>query len=321
MKEYKSLTAREAAEILLEARDPVIVMHKNPDADTAGTAAALIEVLRLLGKNAAFACSDKIPERLEFILKDAPRAAAFEGRAVITADVASLAQIGSLADCIGDISLMIDHHEVGEPFAPHYIKKGASSAAEVLYDLIRELEDMGKLTLTQKIAEPLFAAICSDTGSFKYSSAHPSTFRIAARLIECGIDHAEIAHKLFSEKTRTQLSAEGYVASKISTLSDGRIAYVSHTKAERDALGASEEDFECAIDVVRELRGVRVAIVVRETDTGGIRASLRSTGENVAEVARKFGGGGHVRAAGCSPKAKSVDEAVKMLTDELIKLF
>ena len=118
-----------------------------------------------------------------------------------------------------------------------------------------------------------------------------------------------------------QIRAEGYIASRIKTLLDGKIAYATHTKEERDSIGATEEDFECAVDIVRALRGVMVAFVVRKTDKGGIRASLRSVGPDVAAVAKKLGGGGHVLAAGCSPETKDINEAVKMITDELVKLF
>ena len=318
---YVELTARSAAEIILNSKDPVVVMHKNPDADAVGTATALILVLRELGKNAAYACTDSIPKRLEFIIKDLPSAEDFKNRTVITADIASPKQMGDLEYQLGEISLMIDHHEVGEPFAPNYIKKGASSSAEVLYGIIEVLEEMGKLSLTKEIAEALYAAISSDTGSFKYSSVTPSTLRIAARLLEFGIDHADIAHRLFSQKTRSQMLAEAYVASNIKTLLDGRIAYVTHSPEVRAEIGCTEDDFECAIDVVRELEGVRVALVARKTDRGGIRASLRSVGENVAEVAKMFGGGGHVCAAGCSPDAKDERAAAEMIISELVKLF
>ena len=318
---FSALSAKDAVNTLLGLDDIIVLMHKNPDADTVGTGVALVRVLHALGKRAELAPAEKIPERLAFLVKDAPIAASLTGKAPVAVDIASPPQMGDLRTAIGEVKLMIDHHEVGEPFAPYYIKKGASSAAEVLVDLIDELASQKKLTLTKDIAEPLFAAISSDTGSFKYSSVTPTTLRVAARLMECGIDHAYIAHKLFSEKTETQIRAEGYVARKIKTLLDGKIAYATHTKEERDAIGATEEDFERAVDIVRELRGVKVAFVVRKTDRGGIRASLRSVGPDVASVAKKLGGGGHVLAAGCSPETADVNEAVKMITDELVKLF
>ena len=318
---FSPLSVKEATETLLGLDDVIVLMHKNPDADTVGTAVALVRVLNALGKRAELAPPEKIPERLAFLVKDTPIATTLTGKAPVAVDIASPPQMGDLRASIGEVKLMIDHHEVGEPFAPFYIKKGASSAAEVLVDLIDELIACERITLTKDIAEPLFAAISSDTGSFKYSSVTPTTLRVAARLIECGIDHAHIAHKLFSEKTEAQIRAEGYIASRIKTLLDGKIAYATHTKEERDSIGATEEDFECAVDIVRALRGVMVAFVVRKTDKGGIRASLRSVGPDVAAVAKKLGGGGHVLAAGCSPETKDINEAVKMITDELVKLF
>ncbi len=318
---FKSLEAGEAAQTILTAESPIIFMHARPDADTVGTACALAEVFRALGKNPRYACSDKIPKRLEFIINDLPRAENFENSTLISVDVASPMQLGELVDFAPRISLMIDHHELGEPFAPSYIVKGASSAAEALYDIICELVRTEKIILTKKIAEPLFTAICSDTGSFRYSSASARTFRIAAELLELGVDHSEIAHKLFCTKTSEQLRAEGYIASKIRLFCDGKIAVATHTCRERAALGTEEEHFECAIDVVREVAGVEISAVIRETEKGTIKASLRSTGADVATVAAKFRGGGHVRAAGCSPEAKSVKEALDMLLPELMKLI
>ena len=116
----------------------------------------------------------------------------------------------------------------------------------------------------------------------------------------------------------TQL-VEGYVASKISIELDGKVAFATHSKQEREALGVLEEHFETAIDVVREIEGVEVAFIVKETDKGQIKASLRSVGADVASVAKKFGGGGHVRAAGCTPNAASVEEAAEMILSELQK--
>ncbi len=321
MSEYKDLTAKEAAEIILSIDDPVILIHVHPDADAVGTAAALAEVFRLLSKKPSYASTDDIPKRLEFLIKDLPRVKNLQRSTLISVDVASPAQGGDVLASAKNIALMIDHHAVGERFADGYIIEGASSAAEVLLDIIDELCLMGKLTLTERIAEPLYAAMCSDTGGFRFSSATPKTFRCAARLIETGIDHADISHKLFFSKSQEQIRAEGLIASKIKLFADGKLAIASHTKKERQAFGLKEEDFDCAIDIVRSISGVEIAVLLRETDKGTFKASLRSTGKNVAKVAKVFGGGGHIRAAGCSPEAKSIDEAERMLISELEKLY
>lgn len=319
--DFKALTKREAARIILDAKNPVVLMHVRPDADTAGTAAALCEVFKLLGKSASYACSDDIPKRLKFILEGIPRAEFYKDCDIITVDIASPKQAGEILEKIPTPRLMIDHHALGDPFADNYIRPDASSAAEALFDIIEVLINDGFLTLTKTVAAHFFTAIASDTGGFRFSSARPATFRLAARLIETGIDHAEISHKLFFSKSAEELRAEGFIAGKIKLFQGGRIAVASHDRREREELGLCEGHFDCAIDTVRSIAGVEIALLVRETDKGDFRASIRSTGKDVATVAKAFGGGGHVRAAGCSPIANSKEEAVGMILDELKKLF
>ncbi len=321
MSDFKALSARESAEIILTAENPVILLHVRPDADTVGTAKALAEVFRALGKAPAYASSDDVPKRLDFIIKDLPRVENLENSTVISVDVASPKQGGEALAKAEKIALMIDHHKIGEMFADGYILGDASSAAEVLLDIIDELILMGKIALTKEIAEPLYAAICSDTGGFRFSSATAKTFRAAARLIETGIDHADISHRLFFSKSAEQIRAEGFIAGKIELFADGKIASATHTKADRDTLKVKAEDFDCAIDVVRSICGVQIALILREEDDGKFKASLRSVGANVAEIAKAFGGGGHIRAAGCSPEADNIDEAKDKLINELLKII
>ncbi|MBR2465418.1 MAG: bifunctional oligoribonuclease/PAP phosphatase NrnA [Clostridia bacterium] len=321
MSAYKDLTAKEAAERLLTIDRPVILIHVNPDADTVGSAAALARVFSALGKRAEFVCDDEIPSRLEFLTGGLTRAESTDGAEIVSIDVAAPKQGGKTLEALPSVALMIDHHEFGEKFADSYTVAGASSAAEVLLDIIDVLADMGKLTLTKEIAEPLYAAISSDTGGFRFSNATAKTFRLAARLIETGIDHADISHKLFFSKSKEQVKAESFIGERTELFADGRIAVSLHTAKDRESLGLSEGHFDCAIDVPRSIAGVEIAAVIRETGSGAFKASIRSTGPNVAEVAKKFGGGGHVRAAGCSPEGKDINEAKEKLVKELEKLI
>ena len=139
-------------------------------------------------------------------------------------------------------------------------------------------------------------------------------------LLALGIDHADINRRLFMSKSRNQIRAEGFVASKMRTVADGKIAYASLSSAECESLGLDISDFETAIDVVRSLIGAEVAFVVKDTNRG-FKASMRSTGANVAKIAARHGGGGHVRAAGCNVDAKNVEEAAEILLSELEALF
>ncbi len=317
MAEFKLLSARAAAEVILEVKNPVILIHVHPDADTVGTAKALAEVFRSLGKEPSYTSEDDIPKRLRFIINDLPRVKKTEGFELISVDVASPKQGGAPLAASQKPRLMIDHHKIGEPFADGYIIPDASSAAEVLLDIIDELISMGKITLTKKMAEPLFAAMSSDTGGFRFSSATPKTFRTAARLIETGIDHADISHKLYFSKSLGQIRAEGFISEKIELSDDGSLAIATLSESERVSLGLSDEDFSSAIDIIRSVEGVNIAVFLRELGKKSYKASLRSTGKNVAEAARAFGGGGHIRAAGCTISAESTEEAKDMLMSVL----
>lgn len=316
-KEYKRLTARECAEKLIEVENPLILMHARPDGDTVGAGIALCEIFKILGKNPVYLSEDSVPKRLEFITKDYELATSFEGRSVIAVDIASPSQAGNVLSKLSPPVLMIDHHEFGMPFADFYTVPGLSSAGEAVLNVALELEEMGKITITQKVAYPIYAAISSDTACFRYSSANDRTYKMAALLINTGIDFSDINHKLFNSKLPEQVKAEGFVSSKIKTAFDGKVAYAEISLAERRALNLDFEFFETAVDVVRQLLGVEIAFVVKETDSGEFRVSLRSVGANVAKIATEFGGGGHVRAAGCSPKAKSTEEASKMIINSI----
>lgn len=325
MNTYKKLTKEECADKLLSLRDPVIICHVRPDGDTVGTAKALSVVLRMLNKKPRIACADKIPERLKFILtgenlyQGSPDGLS-EGDAV-TVDIASLSQMGALCSLQPRVSLSIDHHAVSFPFADNYTNPDASSAAEALADALDVLENRGLITMTKELAEALYTAISSDTGCFCYANATAHTHLYAAKLLSCGIDSAKINHRLFHTKSRGQICAEGFIGSTVQIAEDGRIAYASVTDADIARLGLVKEDFETAIDVVRSLAGCKIAFVVKQSDGSAYKISLRSVGPDVAAVAARFGGGGHILAAGCTVAAKSADDAKEAILKELAKVL
>ena len=310
-----SITASDCADRLMAADSVAVVTHIRPDGDTVGTCAALCLALESMGKDAVLSPADKIPSRLEFLLEGVRLSDSAEGRTVVTCDVASPAQLGDMYEKLTKIDFSIDHHAVSEPFAPNFTLADSSSAAEVLFAVITELVERGALALTAKIAAPLYAAISSDTGGFMYSSASADTYRTAAMLIECGIDHPAINHRLFNSKSEKQIKAEGFVAEKM--ISDGNISYVAITADDRKKLGIESEYFETAVDVIRSRAGTEIAFVLKELESGKYRVSLRSTGFNVAEIAKKFSGGGHVRAAGCAVCAEDPVTAASLIIDSI----
>lgn len=316
--DYKRLTASACAERILEIKNPIIFIHVRPDGDAVGSAAALSLIFRQLGYDAPIKSADKIPARLSFILERTGTAVAdtVEGYTPVSIDTASVSQLGALYDEENLPALMIDHHAVGEQYADGYITPDASSAAEALFDIAHELESMGKIKFSNDIAYAIYTAMSSDTGCFAYSNATPKTHRYAAMLIEHGIDAADINQKLFHSKTKEQIKAEGYISTKLRLALDGRISYATLSYKELKSLDLEAEHFDTAIDVARSVFGAEIAFVIKETEPGKYKASLRSTGADVSKVAAKFGGGGHVRAAGCSPEADSIKEACEIIISE-----
>ena len=320
MSEFKKLSVSECADRLLALTDVAVAMHVRPDGDTAGSCAALLEILMQLGKKPVYICHDEIPKRLAFILEGYEKGTPHCQREVVAIDVASPSQLGSLYETDLPI-LSIDHHEMNTPYCDNYTVSSASSAGEVLYAVAKELMARGKIRMTKALARALYTAISSDTGGFMYSNAAKSTYICAAELISEDIDHAEINRRLFSSKSAELLRAEGFAAANLRTSKDGRISYVVISKSDRDALSLPMASCETAIDVARSLMGAEIAFVVKENDKGEYKASLRSTGANVAGVAALHSGGGHIRAAGCTVAVESAEAAASILLSELEELI
>lgn len=320
MSKVRPIGLSELCDLLLSIENPLVVMHIRPDGDTVGSAAALAEIFKGLGKNAPYACADEIPERLQFLVEGIEPAEHPESYEAVTVDVPSPMQVGELLDRL-NVICSIDHHKRSTPFAPHYTLGDISSAGEVMYLVAEELVRRGVLKMTKRIAERLYAAISSDTGRFAYTSATAETYRIAASLISVGIDHAEINRRLFASKSLDEIRAEGFVGERVRSAGDGSIAYAVISKAERDAAGIPFPAFETAIDIVRQLRGSSLSFIVKETDKGEFKASLRSVERDVSEIASRHSGGGHIRAAGCTVMAGSAEEAAAILIDELTSIM
>ena len=301
MPDCRSLSLDEVCDRLLAAERPILLSHVRPDGDTVGTAAALAHFYASRGLRAAWCCADPLPRRLAFLFEGLSLATPTEnaGGTVIALDIASPAQLGGLAEEYLDrVSLSIDHHEVGEPFAPSYITPAAATG-EILYTLFARMVERGDIKeIPAAVAAALYAAISSDTGCFKYANVTPKTHQVAAALLSLGIAADHINRLLYDSRTEGQLAAEKLALSHFTTRLGGRVGAVLLSLADRE--GIPEEDFETAIDIARSLAGVEIAVAIRELDGGKCKVSLRATEADVAVIAQSFGGGGHARAAGCT---------------------
>ena len=214
----------------------------------------------------------------------------------ITLDVSSIDRLALALESFQKAkrTVCIDHHVSNQGFARVNIVEGdISSASEVLYTLL------DKEKVTRPVAEAIFTGIIHDTGVFQYSSTSPQTMRIAANLMETGLDFGKIIESSFYEKTYIQNQVMGRVLAESILILDGRfiIGYLKHKQM--NFYGISAKDLDGIVSQLRLTKGVEVAMFLYEYSTQSFKVSLRSNGKvDVSEIAVYFGGGGHVRAAG-----------------------
>lgn len=315
-------------EILEASADTLIIFHRNPDADAVGSAFALGRVLEQTGSSTRCICCNEVPENLRFLMNGVqesvlPEAVLsdFEPERIITVDTASLAQMGEIADLFGErVDLMIDHHEEDAPYgAMSYIRTGAAATGEIIFDLIKKMASEERIVIDEEMCIDLYAAISGDTGCFRYSNVTPKTHLRAAELVSSGIDCADINRRLFENKSLERLRAQSAAISNMELFADGKIAVVTFPYALKAALGLSDDDLGALVDIPRSLSGVEVALCIRQPlPEGKFRVSARSNGEyDVASLCRKFEGGGHAKAAGCTLTATDIGEAMHRIVSAI----
>ncbi len=329
----RKLTVEEAAARLAALPQVRILFHVRPDADAVGSAFALRHALTRRGCDAWCISADEVPERLRFLLSLGGTAvqqtvlpegepARFADAPVVAVDTAAPAQAGGLADeflprCV----LMIDHHANGVPYADNHIEPDAAATGEVLLPILSALAEDGRPDPCT--AACLFAAIAADSGCFKFNNTTAATHRAAAELLDCGIasviEPAELLRRLFDQKSPAVLKCERLALTNLELFDGVRIAVSSISHAERETNGLRAEDADTMIDAIRVLAGCEIAAVLKQLgDEPRWRVSLRSTQADVSTVAARFGGGGHIRAAGCTIDAATREEAIARLTAELL---
>jgi phosphoesterase RecJ-like protein len=329
--QFKKLSLDELCRSVAQNKRTLILYHVRPDADAVGSAFALRELLRVMNIPAYCACSDEIPERLLFLVDGAQGSTLIEGdlkldyERVIAVDSAAPSQLGPLFDRLHrDVDIMIDHHAKGTAYADNYIDTDAAATGEIIYRMARRMVELGYIdSIPERTLNSLYAAISADTGCFKFANTTPQTMRIAAELMEEGVDFSHINTLLYDSKPMVQIKAEGEAIYRLKTYMDGKISSVVFPYSLKCSLGASSEHLETLIDVARSVGGTEVAFVVKQnTEEKLFNVSMRSMGSvDVSEICARFGGGGHKRAAGCRLVAESAESAEKKLLEEIVKKF
>ena len=327
--QFRALSMEELCDRLCENKTTLIVYHVRPDGDAIGSAFSLRELLRMMGIPAICACSDEIPDRLQF-LTDGVQGSVLpeeglelDAQRVISVDSASPQQLGELFLRVRrSVDLMIDHHGTGTVYADHYIDSDSSATGEIIYEIAKELVKRGKIEeIPPRVINGVYAAICSDTGCFRYANTTPKTLRYGAELLEAGAAQQPIHQGLFDAKSVKQVRAEGEAGRRLRLYEGGRIASVTFPYSSKFALSLSDEDLETIIEIPRSIQGVEVAVSIRQPkEEGSFKVSMRSSSEvDVAAVCASFGGGGHKKAAGCTIEAPNVGAAEEKILEALRK--
>ncbi len=309
----------EIARIIKEAQKVAIVTHTFPDGDALGSQFGLGHILKDLGKSVVLYSEEPITYLYDFL----PRCTNLvhcppspdEVDCVVALDCGDRFRLGK-TEAVEQLLkikpfIAIDHHAGHKDYGDlRWVEPGRASTGDMVYDLSQRLG----ADLSYKAAYCLYAAIVSDTGSFKYASTTPDTFRIAGKLLAKGVRPEDVSGKLFDNFTENRLHLLQEVLASMELYEHGKLAFISATKKMFEMSGAEPADTETFINYPRSLATVKVAALIKEFE-GVIGVSMRSKGGkyDVAAVARRFDGGGHRNAAGCKFRSGETMKEVRDL--------
>ena len=293
------MTIPETARFLQTHDHYVILTHRRPDGDTAGSAAALCRGLRAIGKQAAVLDNPQFTKKLRPYVEGLTCEAAQPGSTVISTDIASEGLLSFGAEGLAArLELVIDHHGSNSLACGNkLVMPDCAACGEIVYALLREMHaPVDKLT-----AEALYVAVSTDTGCFKYSNVTGNTLRVAADLIECGADVAPINKAFFDTKSFARLKLEARLTSHVALYAQGLVGLCTLPQSWIEELSISEDDIDSISGFARAIEGVEIGIMIREVEDGLGKISLRTEAPyDAAKICGLLGGGGHAAAAGAS---------------------
>jgi phosphoesterase RecJ-like protein len=310
-----SLVPPEVVAAIERCRRVLLFAHVYPDGDVLGSQLGLGLALRGAGRAVTFACAHPVPDPFHFLPGAADvqqwKAGRSEFDLVVALDCPDPARLGGLLEGArgpGAQILNIDHHGDNRRYGDvNWVDTRAAATGELVYDLV----EAAGLPLTPDVAVNLYTAIVTDTGSFRYSNTTPKTLRVAARLVEVGVDPAHVATTVYETRQLAGLRLLGQILQGIETDGDGQIAWlvIDRTLAGSPDLSEAEE----FVNYPRSVRTAKVAVLFRELPDA-VKVSLRAKGEvDVARIAARLGGGGHPNAAGLIRPGSLADAKVVVL--------
>ncbi len=305
----------------------VITTHVNPDADAIGSALAIAEFLIAKRKNIKIINHDNTPYYLSFldnrnlIEKYEPEQ---HNKIILTTDVLIVVDLNNYQRTVSmsnilqkttAIKVCIDHHEYPEHFANHeLIYPAFSSTGEIIYKIFI---DHFNEELSKSIAEKIYAAIMTDTGSFRFDRTTPETHLIVAALLKAGANPQYIYEQIYEQNNFSKTKLLGVALSNIELTQSKKIAYMTITQALLNRVGSDETEVDGFVNLCLTIRGVRIGVLFFELKDG-FKISLRSRGKiAVNKIAAEFGGGGHMNAAGIRLYGKNLDDYKNLVLQRL----
>jgi phosphoesterase RecJ-like protein len=294
-----------------------LTTHVNPDGDGLGSEIGLLHLLRTRGVDAVVTNPTSTPSRFGFLFDELPgcdrSAQAIKelrrADVIVVLDISDLGRLGMLGDTVRDAGVpvaCVDHHVSDGmlPPGPRYLDPTAAATGELIY----EIALANSWPLTPDVGQALYVALLTDTGGFRFSNTRPRTLRVAADLLETGVDAEQIYLDVYAKapEGRPRLFAEALQTLVVEP--QHGLAWVTVPPGAIERLGVTSDDLDGVVEFPRSIEGVRMALLFREAAQGRIKVSLRSVGNvDVAEFAKQFGGGGHRKAAGLSVVGSMVD--------------
>ena len=302
------ITLTEAATRLKAANKILITAHIQPDGDATGSTLAALQMLRNMGKAAQIYIDDDARKNLQFLpcaeeIRRPVDGEKFDADLLLILDTAP-DRIGNVGKMTDAPILNIDHHVTNKNDAGDlYLEADAAATCEIIFKLAKELG----AEITPDIATCLYTGLATDTGFFKFSNTRTETFRTAAELVACGVKPNFVSEEL-EKKSLNEVRGMRTALNSAKIFYGGRVAGMFLDLAAMQNI----ESTESFIGMIRVIDGVDVAAVISERAEKVCRVSMRSKGVDVSKIANSLGGGGHVRAAGCTLYT-TLDEAEKIL--------
>jgi phosphoesterase RecJ-like protein len=308
----------EIGRALREHQRLAILSHVRPDGDALGSQLALALSLKQLGKELRVWNEEGMLEKYSFLPRSEivtkPPAAKEDVDLAIALDTAIKNRLGTAGEAVGAAKLWIniDHHPSNPGYGDLvYIDADSPATGQIIFELIKDQD----LPFDREIAENLYVAISTDTGSFQYPNTTARTFEIAAELVRAGVDVGRVSQLTYENYPRRRIELLRELLGTLRFESSGRVASFSLSMNTAQKLGVLPEDNEGLIDHIRAIHGVIVAVFFEELADGKVRVSMRSKDDaiDVCAVAQKFGGGGHTLAAGARVRGTLAEVEQKVL--------